>query len=373
MSKRDYYEVLGVDKSASDNEIKRAFRKLAKKYHPDMNKDADAEEKFKEINEAYEVLGDPEKRAKYDQFGHSAFDPNGGFGGAGGFSEADINDIFGSFFGGGFSGFGGGFGGRQRQNQPMRGDDHVMSMSISFMEAVHGCTKEVKVSYDEPCSSCNGTGAENGTAYETCPKCGGSGRILNQRQTPFGVVQTEGVCPECNGTGKKIKQRCSSCGGSGYTHKNTTLDVKIPAGINNGQSVRIKGKGGRGANGGPNGDLLITVRVQNHTHFKRDNLDIYIEIPISSVDATLGTNVDVPTVDGDVSLKIPAGTQAGTKFRLKGKGIHTPRANGDQYVIVKVEIPKKLSREEKALYEKLRKADEYESPFEKFKNFFDKK
>lgn len=376
MAKKDYYEVLGVDRSASEADIKKAYRKLAKKYHPDMNKEEGAAEKFKEVNEAYEVLGDPKKRQQYDQFGHAAFEQGAGFN-AGGFDAGDFSDIFSSFFGGGagggFSGFDFGGGARNSSNQPRKGQDRIMSMTISFMEAVKGTTKEVKVSYDEVCSACKGTGAENGTAFETCPTCNGSGYVMSQHQTPIGVVQSRNVCPDCHGTGKKIKTVCDKCGGKGYERKNVKLDVKIPAGINDGQHIRIQGKGERGVNGGPNGDLYIEIHVQNHTHFKRDGYDIGIEVPISSLDATLGTTIDVPTVYGDVSLKIPAGTQPGTKFRLKGKGIQTARATGDEYVLVNVEIPKKLSKEEKDLYEKIRSNDKHETPFEKFKHFFDKK
>lgn len=366
-TKRDYYEVLGLDKGASADEIKKAYRKLAKKYHPDMNKEPGAEEKFKEVNEAYECLSDPQKKATYDQFGHAGMDGAQGFGQ--GFSGADFGgfeDIFGSFFGGGFGG-----GSRTRSNNgPRRGNDRYMQMRIDFMDAVFGKKETISLEVDEVCSECLGSGARSKDDIHTCPTCGGSGKVITQQRTAFGVFQSESVCPECHGTGKKITNKCPKCGGKGYEHKKVKLDIKIPAGINTGQQIRISGKGERGANGGPNGDLYIEIIVGSHAHFVRDGNDIMIEVPISSIDATLGCSVDVPTVYGDVSLKIPAGTQTGTKFRLREKGIKGNRGTGDQYVIVKVDIPKKLSKEEKDLYEKLRKADKYESPFEKFKKAF---
>lgn len=368
MAKRDYYEVLGLEKGASADEIKRAYRKLAKKYHPDMNKEAGAEEKFKEINEAYEVLSDPQKKATYDQFGHAGMDGAAGFG-QGGFTSdfGGFEDIFSSFFGGA------GFGGRARQQGPQRGDDRYMSMTIDFMDAIFGKTETITLDVDEQCSECLGSGARSKDDIQTCPTCNGRGRVVTMQNTPFGRMQSESVCPDCQGTGKKILNKCPKCHGTGYEHKKVKLDIKIPAGIDSGQQIRIPGKGELGLNGGPNGDLYIEIRVRPHNHFIRHGRDISIEVPISSVDATLGTTVDVPTVYGDVSLKVPAGTQSGTKFRLREKGVKTNRGIGDQYVIVKVEIPKKLSKEEKALYEKLRKTDKYESPFEKFKQFFEKK
>lgn len=368
--KRDYYEVLGIQKGASDDEIKKAYRKMAKKYHPDINKEPGAEEKFKEINEAYEVLSDPQKKATYDQFGHAGMD-GAQFGGAGGFGGASgfggFEDIFGSFFGGGF-----GNGGSRRQSTgPRKGNDRFMQMRIEFMDAIFGKSEQITLEVDEQCSHCHGTGAESASDVETCPTCNGSGRVITQQRTAFGVFQSESVCPTCNGTGKKIKKKCHKCGGKGYEHKRIKLDIKIPAGIQSGQQVRVPNKGEKGINGGPNGDLYIEILVGSHKNFVRDGNDIRIVVPISAVDATLGCDIDVPTVYGDVSLKIPAGTQSGTQMRLKGKGVKSPRGvQGDQYVEVRVEIPTKLSREEKDLYEKLRKASKHESPFERFKKAF---
>ncbi|SJZ73979.1 molecular chaperone DnaJ [Anaerorhabdus furcosa] len=373
-NKRDYYEVLGLAKGASEADIKKAYRTLAKKYHPDMNKDAGAEDKFKEISEAYEVLSDPQKKASYDQFGHAGME-GAGFGGAGGFSGGgfdDLNDIFGSFFGGGFGGFGGQQG-QARRNGPRKGQDRFMQMKVEFMDAIFGKTETINLGVDEQCSECLGTGAHSKDDITVCPTCGGSGTVVTQQRTPFGVFQSQSVCPTCNGTGKSIKRKCSKCGGKGYEHKRVSVDVKIPAGIQSGQQLRVQGKGERGENGGPNGDLYIEVLVKKHDFFTRDGKNISISIPISSVDATLGCQVDVPTVYGDVELTIPAGTQTGTKFRLKEKGVKDSRGAGDQYVIVDVEINKKLSKEEKELYKKLQdlqKKSGKESVFDKFKKAF---
>ena len=374
--KRDYYEVLGLSKGASEDEIKRAYRKLAKQYHPDINKAPDAEAKFKEINEAYEVLSDSQKRSNYDQFGFAGVDGNGfggsGFGGFGGMNMDDLGDIFSSFMGGmggGFSGFG--FGGRgSRRTGPMKGENRYMSMDIEFLEAVHGVTKTINISVDKKCEACDGTGAQNKSDIETCSTCKGSGVTMRQSRTPFGVIQQQGVCPDCNGTGKRIKKVCPKCGGSGYTTVKEKVEVNIPAGISTGQQVRIQGYGERGENGGPNGDLYIEIRVRPHKYFIREENDIYIKVPISSIDATLGTKIDVPTPYGDVELTIPAGTQPNSKLRLKGYGVKSLRSNqkGDQYVEIEVSIPTKLSKEEKELYQKL--ADKKESIFEKFKKNF---
>lgn len=365
MAKRDYYDVLGISRDASEQEIKKAYRKMAKKYHPDVNSDADAEAKFKEINEANEVLSDPQKKATYDQFGHEGLDGSQGFGGGQGFSGfGGFEDIFGSFFGGGFS-----RGGRA-QSGPQKGNDRFMQMRIDFMDAIFGKTVEISIDVDEQCSECLGSGAKNKSDIETCSTCNGSGKVVSQQRTPFGVFQSESVCPTCNGTGKTIKNKCSKCHGSGYEHKHVKLDIKIPAGIQSGQQIRVSGKGERGGNGGPNGDLYIEIVVSAHKSFIREGNDIRITIPISSLDATLGTQLDVPTVHGDVSLKIPAGTQNGTKFRLKGKGVSTSRGQGDQFVEVKIEIPKKLSKKEQDLYEQLKNASKHESPFDKFKKAF---
>lgn len=366
-NKRDYYEVLGLQKGASDAEIKKAYRTLAKKYHPDMNKDAGAEDKFKEINEAYEVLSDPQKKSTYDQFGHAGMD------GAGGFSGGGFEDIFGSFFGGGFGGFGGQS--QARRNGPRKGQDRFMQMKVEFMDAIFGKTETINLGVDEVCSECLGTGAHSKEDIAVCPTCGGSGTVVTQQRTPFGVFQSQSVCPTCNGTGKTIKRKCSKCGGKGYEHKRVSVDVKIPAGIQSGQQLRVQGKGERGENGGPNGDLFIEVLVKKHDYFVRDGKNISISVPISSVDATLGCTVDVPTVYGDVELTIPAGTQGGTKFRLKDKGVKDMRggSTGDQYVEVQVEVNKKLSKEEKELYKKLQdlqKKSGKETVFEKFKKAF---
>lgn len=357
--KRDYYEVLGISKDASEQEIKKAYRSLAKKYHPDMNKSPDAEEKFKEINEAYEVLSDPDKKAKYDQFGFAGVDPNAasGFGGFSSGSFDDLNDIFGSMFGGGgFSGFSG-FGGSTSRNStaPRKGQDRYMQMNVSFMDAIFGKNETINLSVDEKCSQCNGSGAASSSDIITCSRCNGSGRVVTQQRTAFGVFQSQSVCPDCNGTGKKIKKVCPKCHGEGYEHKRVSVDLKIPSGIQTGQQLRVQGKGERGINGGPNGDLYIEIRVASHEYFKREGKNIYITIPISNVDATLGCTVDVPTVHGDVELTIPAGTQNGAQLRIREKGVPDIRGGkaGDEIVEIKVEIPKKLSREEKELYQKL--------------------
>ena len=374
--KRDYYEVLGLSKGASEDDIKKAYRKLAKQYHPDINKSPDAETKFKEINEAYEVLSDSQKRATYDQFGFAGMDGANfggqGFGGFGGMNMDDLGDIFSSFMGGmggGFSGFN--FGGRgSRRTGPMKGENRYMSMDIDFLEAVHGVNKTISISVDKKCEHCDGTGAQSKSDIETCPTCHGSGVTMRQSRTPFGVIQQQGVCPDCNGTGKHIKKVCPHCGGSGYNNVKEKVEVSIPAGISSGQQVRVQGYGERGENGGPNGDLYIEIRVKAHKYFVRDDNDIYIKVPISSVDATLGATIEVPTPYGDVELKVPAGSQPNSKLRIKGYGIKNLRSSskGDMYVELEVNIPTKLSKEEKELYEKL--SEKKESIFDKFKKNF---
>lgn len=362
--KRDFYEVLGISKSASEAEIKRAYRKLAKQYHPDVNKDPGAEEKFKEIQEAYEILGDSTKRTQYDQFGHAAFDQNGGAGGFGGFGGMD--DIFSQFFGGGF-------GQSQRNaNAPRRGNDRFMSMRIDFMEAVFGTEKTVKLNVEEECHACHGSGAHSSKDIHTCSRCHGSGRVNTQQRTPFGIFESQSTCPDCSGTGKTISKFCTECHGKGFTSKQVDVDIQIPAGIVTGQQLRVSGKGERGVNSGGYGDLYVEIVVTPHKFFTREGNDIHILIPISVVDATLGTTIDVPTVSGDVSLNIPAGTQPNTKFRLRQKGVKDLRSSryGDQYVEVKIEIPKKLSKSERETYERLRDNDSSESPFQRFKNAF---
>lgn len=371
-AKRDYYEVLGISKQASKDEIKSAYRKLAKQYHPDINKASDAEAKFKEIQEAYDVLYDDQKRATYDQFGHSAFEQGGGGqnpfqgGGFGGFQDVDLGDIFSSFFGGG--------GRSQRQNQtgPQKGSDQVSRVRIDFMDAINGKKIQLSHTYDEKCSVCDGTGAHSSSDIHTCSTCRGTGSVTMTQQSIFGQVQTQRVCPTCNGSGKEIRNKCAKCGGSGYNRVKTTLDVNIPAGINNGQHIRVPGKGERGLNGGPNGDLYLEVVVKKHDIFNREGNDIYMQIPISFVDAALGVELDVPTVYGDVTVKIPSGTQPGTKLRLRGKGVKDVRGNiGDQYVEVSVNTPTNLSREQTDLLEKYQKTEaKGQSFFDKFKAKF---
>ena len=354
--KRDYYEVLGLTKSASTDEIKKAYRTLAKKYHPDLNKAADAAEKFKEVQEAYEVLSDPEKKNRYDQYGFAGVDENysngfnfNGFS-SGGFD--DLNDIFGSFFGSGFRGSQS----SRSSNGPRRGQDKYMEMSIDFMDAVRGLSKTITLEVEEQCSQCLGSGARSKDDIKVCPKCNGRGRILRQQQTMFGIMQSESIFPECNGTGKKIERKCPNCHGQGYVKKKIEVEVNIPAGIQSGQQLRIAGKGDRGYNGGDNGDLYIEINVIDSKQFERDGNDIYVSVSISAVDATIGCSIDVPTVYGDVELDIPAGTQPNQKFRLKGKGMKDVRSNnyGDEYVIVNIKIPSSLSRDEKDLYNQLK-------------------
>lgn len=371
--KRDYYEVLGVSKSASADEIKRAYRKKAKQYHPDMNKEAGAEEKFKEVNEAYEILSDENKKAAYDRYGHAAFSQGGAGGGAGGFGgfggagfeDVDLGDIFGSFFGGGGSR-------RRRDTGPMRGEDRLMRLTIEFMEAIKGVKKDIKVTYDEQCSHCHGTGAQNPEDVQVCPTCQGRGTVQQQVRSPFGTVVTEAECPTCHGAGKTVKNNCTHCHGKGFVNKTVTVQLDIPAGIDSHQQLRVGGKGGRGRNGGPNGDLFVEIQVRPHKYFVREGRNIHIEIPISVVDAVLGCEIDCPTVSGDVKLKIPAGTQPNAVLRLKGKGVKDIRSDnyGDQYVKVNIQIPTKLDREEKECFEKLRKGTKKESLFDAFKKNF---
>lgn len=357
--KRDYYESLGLQKGASDEEIKKAYRRLAKQYHPDLHPgDKAAEEKFKEIGEAYEVLSDPDKKARYDQYGHAAFDPNAGYGGGGagfgGFGDfGDLGDILGNIFGRGFTGdFGGG-----TRNGPRRGEPLRARLSISFEEAAFGCKKDITFTRIEDCDDCGGSGCAKGTTTDTCPDCGGRGTVQTQQRTPFGVMATTTACRKCGGTGKIIKSPCPRCGGKGKLRRQRTLSVNIPAGIDDGQTVSLRGQGHAGMNGGPAGDLLITVSVKAHPLFERDGSSVLMEMPISFVQAALGAEVEVPTLDGKVNLTIPEGTQTGSTFRLRGKGI--PRVGGsvrgDQYVTVNIETPKNLTKEQKEL---LRQFDE---------------
>lgn len=369
--KRDYYEVLGVEKTASDAELKKAYRKLAKENHPDLHpNDKACEERFKEANEAYEILSDPDKRAKYDQFGHAAFDPNAGAGGAG---FGGFGDIFSDIFGGGGFGdiFGGGGG---RRNGPQRGESIRTGLTITFEEAAFGCTKELNITRVESCDTCEGTGCANGATPEVCSNCGGSGMVRSQQRTPFGVFATNTACPKCGGTGKIIHQPCSTCNGSGNLRKQRKISVNIPAGIDNGQTISLRGQGHAGVNGGPAGDLLVTVGVKPHPDFQREGTSVLYSMPINFVQAALGAEVEVPTLDGKVKYNIPEGTQTGTVFRLRNKGIPHLRGNsrGDQFVTVNVVTPTKLTEEQKDL---LRKFGELTSTVEpsKIKGIFEKK
>lgn len=370
-NKRDYYEVLGIEKSADQDTIKKAYRTLAKKYHPDINKEPDAVEKFKEVQEAYEILSDESKKSLYDRYGHAGVDPQaaGGFGGAGGFnfSDFDVGDIFSSFFGGRNAG-------GTRRNSPMQGDDKYLQMEISFLDAAFGVKKVISLTVDEKCPDCSGTGAKGGNDYETCSQCHGTGTVRSQQRTMFGVFESTSTCPKCHGTGKSIKNKCESCHGEGYIRKKVNVDVNVPAGINSGQQLRIAGKGERGINGGSNGDLYIEIIVAPHKHFTRKGNDIYVTIPISYVDATLGCKLDVPTIHGDVTIDVPAGIQNAQQLRIKGKGIKDLRSNslGDEYVILDIKVPTKLSKEEKELYTKLKGIQEKQgdSIFVKFKKAF---
>ena len=349
--KRDYYEVLGVSRDADDAAIKKAYRQLAKKYHPDTNPgDKEAEAKFKEASEAYAVLSDAEKRRQYDQFGHSAFE-NGGAGG-GGFDYSNMGDIFSDIFGGGDI-FGDLFGGgsrRRNSNGPMRGADVRKSVRITFAESVKGTSKKIDIEFKDPCQKCNGTGAKPGTQPETCPKCGGKGQVVYTQQSFLGMVRNVQPCPDCNGTGKIIKEKCPDCHGSGYINTRKTIEVTIPAGIDNGQSVRIQGKGEPGVNGGLRGDLLVAVIISASTEFERDGYNIFSNVVISYPTAVLGGEIKVKTVDGEVLYEVKPGTASGTRVRLKGKGMPSVRnaaQRGDHYITLIVDIPTKLNQEQK--------------------------
>ncbi len=355
--KRDYYEVLGVDRNADEATIKKAYRVLAKKYHPDANPgDKEAEKKFKEASEAYAVLSDAEKRKQYDQFGHAAFDGSAG-GGAGGFdfSGMDMGDIFGDIFG---DFFGGGSRSRRANNGPMKGANIRTSIRITFEEAVFGCEKEIELVLKDECKTCHGSGAKPGTSKETCPKCGGKGKVVYSQQSLFGMVQNVQSCPDCNGTGQIIKEKCPDCRGTGYIASKKKIQVSIPAGIDDGQSVRIREKGEPGVNGGPRGDLLVEVVVSRHPIFQRQDMNIYSTAPISFAQAALGGEVRINTVDGDVLYEVKPGTQTDTRIRLKGKGVPSLRnkaVRGDQYVTLVVQVPTGLNE---AAKEALRAFDE---------------
>ena len=357
-NKRDYYEVLGVDRGADEATIKKAYRQLAKKYHPDMNPgDKEAEKKFKEASEAYAVLSDAEKRRQYDQFGHAAFEQGGG--GAGGFGGFDFNggdmgdifgDIFGDLFGGGRS--------RRANNGPMKGANVRTAVRVTFEEAVFGCEKQLDLNLKDECTTCHGTGAKPGTSPETCPKCGGKGQIVYTQQSLFGTVRNVQTCPDCNGSGKIVKEKCADCHGSGYITNRKKIAVTIPAGIDNGQSIRIREKGEPGVNGGPRGDLLVEVQVERHPIFQRQDMNIYSTAPVTFAQAALGGQIHITTVDGDMAYDIKPGTQTDTKIRLKGKGVPSLRnknIRGDHYVTLVIQVPTKLNEEAK---EYLRKYDE---------------
>ena len=371
MAKRDYYEVLGIDKNADEATIKRAFRQQAKKNHPDLNPgDKEAEERFKEVNEAYQVLSDPQKRSRYDQFGHE--DPAAGFGG--GYSD------FGGFGGGGFGGFedifSSFFGGGARQanpNAPRQGEDLRIDLTISFEEAAKGCEKEVNVVRDEACEHCGGTGAKPGTKPTTCPECTGRGQVTQVRNTAFGRIQNVTTCPKCGGKGKIVSDPCPKCSGRGKKRTSRRRSITIPAGIDNGQVLTVRGQGGMGENGGPNGDLLIVINVRPHKLFKRRDYDMYLDLPITFTQAALGAEVDVPTLNKPVKYNIPEGTQPGTVFRIKGEGIPYLRGSGkgDLYVTAKVEVPRKLSDRQKELLRQF-DGETTGNEYQEKKNFFER-
>ncbi len=386
--KKDYYEVLGIGKNATDAEIKSAYRKLAKKYHPDLNPgNKEAEEKFKEVNEANDVLSDPQKRQRYDQFGFAGVDPNyaaangggaGGFGG--GFGGVDLGDIFGDIFGGGFGGGFSGFGGgssTRTANAPRKGHDIQASVILTFEEAAHGCSKKITINRQDTCPDCGGTGAAKGTSPETCPDCGGRGYVVTQQRTPFGVMQSQQPCSHCGGRGTIIRNPCKTCRGTGKTAARKSLEINIPAGIDDDQNIALRGQGDAGSNGGPAGDVIVHVTVKADPMFERDGYDVTIHVPITFSQAVLGDDVEVPTVDGRIVQHIPEGTQSGTKFRLRGQGIQylNGRGRGDQYVIVDVEIPKKVTRAQREAlkaFEDSMKEDNYEKRKGFFKNLRDR-
>jgi molecular chaperone DnaJ len=372
MAKRDYYEVLGLEKGASQDEIKKAYRKLSKKYHPDINQEEGSDEKFKEIAEAYETLSDEQKRAQYDQFGHEGMGQQfggGGFGGAGAGGFGGFEDIFSSFFGGGQ---------RMDPNAPQKGDDLQYTMTINFDEAVFGVKKTIKIKKEVTCDTCDGSGAKPGTSKTTCSMCSGSGRVAVEQNTPFGRIQTERTCPTCGGTGQEIKDPCNNCKGKGTVTKEVEVEVTVPEGVDNGQQVRLQGKGEPGANGGPSGDLYIVFRVKPDSRFTRDGDDIHYELPISFSQAALGDEVKVPTINSEIVLTIPAGTQSGRRFRLKEKGVKNVHGYGygDQFVTVKVKTPTKLSEKEIELFRELAEHggedinEQQESFIDRTKRFF---
>ena len=378
MAKRDYYEVLGVSKTASDAEIKSAFRKLAKKYHPDLNKDKDAPEKFKEVQEAYEVLSDANKRKTYDQFGHAAFDQNGaanGYGNFGGFSssgfgfeDVDLGDILSGMFSEGF-GFGGG---RRNKNAPRKGEDVLYRMKISFKDAIFGAKKDLTLDLNEICDECKGKGGFN---EKTCSECNGTGKVTRQQNTMFGAFMSQSTCTKCGGSGKSFEKVCSECRGNGQVKKRKTITIEVPKGVDTGNQIRIKGKGEAGINGGANGDIYVEFFVEEDSVFKRNQNDIYMEVPINVAEAALGCEKEVPLLDGSIILTIPSGSQNGDKLRVKGKGTTTINSSrvGDLFIILKVVIPTKLDRKQKKLFEELRDTElDNNDIFKKFRNFFKK-
>ena len=369
MDKKDYYEVLGVSKSASQDEIKSAFRKLAKKYHPDVSKEPDAEAKFKEVQEAYAVLSDETKRKQYDQFGHAAFQggagaSGGGFGGFD-FSGFSYDDIFDNIFGG-FGGFGGSS--RRGGNRATKGNDSLVKMTLSFEEAVYGTKKEIELEVTETCDECHGKGGFDET---TCEHCHGSGTITSEQHTIFGSFLSKTTCPHCGGKGKSYKRKCSECNGTGKIRVEKELEIKVPAGVDTGNRLRLSGKGSAGANGGPNGDLYIEFTVKDHDFYVRDEDDIYLEVPLTLTEAILGCKKEIPTLYGNVNLTVPSGSESGDKQRIKGKGIHNDSTHrkGDMYIVLKVVTPKKLSKEQKRLIEMLADTDLSDKELEKFTRF----
>ncbi|WP_105205185.1 molecular chaperone DnaJ [Neobittarella massiliensis] len=378
--KRDYYEVLGVAKTASDDELKKAYRKKAKKYHPDLNPgNKEAEVKFKEVNEAYEVLSDKQKRQRYDQFGHAGVDPSygaggggGAYGGAGFGGFDDLGDIFETFFGGGFGGRGGGR--RQNPNAPRRGADNHVNIVLDFFEAAKGCKKTITIEKLETCDECGGTGAAKGTSPKTCPDCGGTGQVTTNQRTPFGVIQSQRPCSRCGGTGKIVDTPCKKCGGGGRVSATKKVDVNIPAGIDDDQTIALRGYGDAGVNGGPSGDVIVIVSVRPDPLFERRGFDVWVEVPITYYTAVMGGEVTVPTVHGKVKYEVPEGTQPGTTFRLRGKGIPylNGRGKGDEYVKVSIEVPKKLNKDQKKELEEFEQSLSIEQNYEKQKGFFER-
>lgn len=375
-NKRDYYEVLGVQKGASEDEIKKAYRKKAKEYHPDINpNNKEAAEKFKEVNEAYEVLSDSQKKSAYDNFGHAGVDPSYGAGGSGtsGFSGfGDIGDIFENIF----SGFGGGFSSSRTRNAntPTKGDDILVNVTLSFIEAALGCKKTISFTRREKCTACSGTGAKKGTSPQTCPACHGTGQIRMEQRTPFGSISTAKTCPTCGGKGKIIKDPCVECHGTGKIRKNVKIDVDVPAGIDDSQTFILRGQGDSGDNNGPNGDLCVKVRVAKHEIFKRDGYDVYCELPLTFTQAVFGEEVTVPTIDGKVKYNISEGTQPGTTFRLRNKGIPyvNGKGRGDQYVKVNIEVPKNLNSKQKEQLRAFEATLNSDKNYAKRRSFLDK-